>query len=83
MRGKILGFRNFKSKKGQDLTLVQVVQSYSDRELANGSYGMKSVDVFLPENQVGTLGAKDIDKECEMIYEISGGRAYLVEFKVL
>lgn len=80
---RLVGYRNIKTKKGEEFTLASIVQDLSDREKANGAVGQKVDDVWLPKEQYNTLKPEDIGKELKLDYELSGGRAYLVNVSVL
>lgn len=80
---KIVGYKRFKSKKGQDLCIATVVSPYSQRDLDRGCVGSRSEDVFLPDSLVNMLEPKHIDKNVEISYDIVGGRVYVSDFKVL
>lgn len=80
---RLVGYRNIKTKKGEEFTLAGIVQDLSDREKANGAVGQKVDDIWLPKDQYNMLKPEDIGKELKLDYELSGGRAYLVNVSVL
>lgn len=79
---KVLGYRNVKTKKGNELTLVTVISDLTEREKAMGAVGQKSEDIFLPEDKLNSLKPEHIGKEFVPSYEISGGKAYLKDFAI-
>lgn len=80
---KLIGFSNFTSKKGRDLTIALVQTDCTVRDNDRGSYGSKVEQVFLPDELVGSLDVKDIGKNVDVIRDIVGNRAYVIDFKVL
>lgn len=80
---KLLGFKRFKAKKTQkDTCIMFVAQDVSEREKEHGYVGQKIVEMFIPESQVDLLKPSDIGKELSLDYELSGGRAFLVNVTV-
>ena len=80
---KLVGFRRFSSKKnGKDYGVAEVVSPFSQRELSNGCCGQKTEQIFMPEEQYNLLKESDLGKEIQLDYELSGGRAYLVNVTV-
>ena len=79
---KVLGYRNIKTKKGNELTLVTVVSDLSERDIAMGAVGQKAEDMFLPEEKFNSLKPEHVGKEFIPSYEISGGKAYLKDFAI-
>ena len=80
---KLVGYKKITSKKsGKDFCVASVVQDASKREKENGFIGQKVDEIFLPEVQLDLLKPSDIGKELLLDYELSGGRAYLVNVAV-
>ena len=80
----LVGFKRFASKKdGRRFCVAQVLSDFNAREQANGCVGQKAEEVFLPEEKVDFLNQSHIGKEIKFDYELSGGRAYLVDFTVI
>lgn len=76
---KLVGYRKFVSKKnGETYCVANVVQDLTDREKENGCVGQKTDEIFMPKEQVNLLKPSDIGKEMSFNYELSGGRAFLV-----
>lgn len=83
MEGKLVGFKRFKSKKGNDLCLANIETPFAPSDIARGCVGNDVQGVFLPDNQYDMLTEKDIGKTVKLIYSINCGRAYLEELQVL
>lgn len=80
---KLVGYKKITSKKsGKEFCVASVVQDVSEREKENGFIGQKVDELFLPESQLNLLKPSDIGKELSLDYELSGGRAYLVNVAV-
>ena len=80
---KLVGYKIITSKKsGKDFCVASVVQDVSERENESGCIGKKVDEIFLPEAQLDLLTPSDIGKELLLDYELSGGRAYLVNVAV-
>lgn len=80
---KLVGYKKFKSKKGNECCVISVVTPYNQRSLDNGCVGSKTEEVFLPENCFNLLQPSDIGCDLNLVYECSGGRAYLVDIEVV
>lgn len=81
---KLVGFKRFKGKKdGREYCVAEVVSDFSARELENGCAGCKAEEIFLPAEKVDYLNQSHIGKEIKFDYELSGGRAYLVDFTIV
>lgn len=83
MKGQLIGYRRFRSKKGSPLCLANVLVPYSERDLSNGAAGSRVDEIFLPDNRVDLLQPKDVGKQVEVLHEVVGGRAFVEDFKVL
>lgn len=81
---KLVGYKRFQGKKnGQPYCVAEVVSDFTARELENGSVGSKAEEIFLPADKVDYLNPSHIGKEIKFDYELSGGRAYLVDFQIV
>ena len=73
---KLVGYRRFTSKKnGKDYCVAEI-------ETASGAVGCKTEQIFMPEEQYDFLKPEHIGKDVKLDYELSGGRAYLVNVTV-
>lgn len=82
-RGKLVGFKRFTSKKGKRYCVIHLVTPYGQRDLDDGCFGSQAEDIFLPDDLFDLLTVKDLNKDVEVIYEISSGRAFVTDLKVL
>lgn len=81
---KLVGFKKFVSKKnGKEYCVANVVRDYEQREISNGCIGQKVEEIFLPEEKTNYLRPEHIGKELQFSYEISAGRAYIVDVEVV
>lgn len=82
MSGKkiLKGVKRFKSKKGVDFAVLQLVVPFSDNMAINGSIGMAVEEVFVPDNLMASINTLAIDKPINLEYDVVGGRAYLIGF---
>ena len=80
----LVGYKRFNSKDGKKRYCVaEVVSEFSKHEISTGSVGSKAEEVFLPEDKVDYLNPSHIGKEIKFEYELSGGRAYIVDVSVI
>lgn len=83
MNSVLVGFKRFSGKKdGRRYCVAEVVSDYSAREKENGCCGQKVEEIFLPAEKVDFLNESHLGKEIKFDYELSGGRAYLVDFTI-
>ncbi len=76
--GKLVGYRNFTSRKnGQKYCVANVVSELSEYDKESGYVGAKIEQIYLPSNQIDYLNSSMIGKELVCDYTISGGRAYI------
>lgn len=81
---RLVGYKRFVSKKnGKEFCVANVVSEYGARDKSNGCIGEKVEEIFLPEEKVIFLQPSHIGKEIKLEYELSGGRAYIVDFEIL
>lgn len=80
---KLLNIHNFHSTaKNKDYSIIQVVRPLSVREKNQGYFGSEiSEEIFLPDYLLGKLSVSDIGKEIDLVYEVVGGKANLVDIK--
>lgn len=79
---KLVGYKRFTSKKGTECCVASIVKDMSAREKENGAVGQSVDEIFLPPEQINLLKPTDIGKELLLDYELSAGRAYLVNVSV-
>lgn len=81
--GKLIGYRRFTSKKNVEFCVASIMVPCSQRDIVNGYTGNRVDEVFMPNGMVDLLTPQDIGKEVEIMYSVSGGRAYVDDFRVL
>ncbi len=79
MVAKLLGYRCGKSKAGNAYMMAFVSSEFSAREIADGALGEKAETVFIPVASQGKVTPQDVGHDIDLIYEISGGKAYLTD----
>lgn len=79
---KLLGYKKFTGKNGKEYCVANVTTPYKDRDKERGCVGSDVQEIFLPEKQLNLLSPADIGKDLDLNYELSGGRAYLVDVSV-
>lgn len=77
MVGKIVGYREFDSKKGNTCRLLTLMTPYSDREKEKGAVGNRTDDIFLPDACKLKITEASIGQDAVVEYSVSGGRAYV------
>lgn len=82
MEKKLAGYKRFTSKKGNPLCVAVVMTPFDAKANERGCYGADVESIFLPQEQIDYLVPTDIGKPVNLVYNISGGRAYLTEFSV-
>lgn len=75
---KLVGYRRFTSKKNKDYCVAEIETPFNSRETSAGAVGCKTEQVFMPDEQYDLLKPEHIGKELRLDYELSGGKAYLV-----
>lgn len=77
MTKEILGYRKFKSEKGQ-FCIVNVVAPYQENDIRHGAIGGKTEEVWIPEDFQHMITPDVIGKGIECAYEVtrSNGRVY-------
>lgn len=80
---KLLNLHRFhSSKKNKDFCIIQVLESPTSRQISQGYVGnFICQDIFLPDELVNVLSEKDIEKDIELVYEVSCGNASLVDIR--
>lgn len=80
---KLLNVHNFHSNKtNKDYSIIQILRPISVSERNQGYLGDTiSEEVFLPDELVGSVGLNDIGTDIDLVYDVIGGKAYLVNIK--
>lgn len=79
----LVGIKSGKSKKGNDYTMIHIVQDYSDVDKANGACGSSVETVFLPDVLARQISPSDIGKKINIGYSVFAGRASVASIEVL
>lgn len=77
---QLLNIHNFHSSKtNKDYSVIQVLRPITQRERDNGYLGDSiSEEIFLPDSLIHVLNVSDIGTQIDLIYEVVGGKANLV-----
>lgn len=78
----LVGFKRFKSKKGNPLCIAIISREFTAQENERGSFGCDLESVYVPSEQYDYLGIADIGKPVTTQYDIIGGHAYLRHIEV-
>ncbi len=79
----ILGYRKFKSKKGEEYCVAQVMAPYSDREIKTGAVGNKCEDIFIPKAYHDFFDPSCVNKTMAIDYFVDNGRAFIDTIDIL
>lgn len=81
MECKLLNVHNFHSNaKNKDYSIIQIIRHLSSREKNQGYIGSEiGQEIFLPDALVGSVGLSDIGTTLDLVYEVYGNKAELVE----
>lgn len=84
MTSTVVGYKQFKSKKGQDCNVLVLTTDFTPAENARGSYGKGVQEVFLTDEIAQKITPQCIGKEVNLSYTIgAGGRAYLDDVTIV
>ena len=80
---RLVNVRNFHSNsKNKDYSIIQIERPLTAREKNNGYIGETIFEEdFLPDNLVGSVGRADIGTEINLVYEVVGGKAHLINIE--
>ncbi len=79
MKAKLVGFKRFKSKKGNECCVLSIEKPYTPAEQARGCHGSSVDNIFAPEDKIDAFTEKDLGKEVDLLYSIEYGRAVLYD----
>ena len=80
---KLVGYHSFTSKEGKKFVVIDVIGKVTSRERESGYIGNEKVEsLFVPEKCYDKLNEQMIGKTIVCNFEVSNGRAYLVDFDV-
>lgn len=77
MVAKLLGYKPGVSKSNRPYMMAFVSSPYNPRECSEGAVGEKVETVFIPEGAQSKIMPPDVGHEIDLVFEISGGKAYL------
>lgn len=82
---QLLGYRKFAGRKDASKTycVATIASELTDKERQNGWVGLKVEEVFMPDDLVNFFKPEHLGRELVLDYNISNGRAYLVNVTVL
>ena len=80
---RLVNVHNFHSNaKNRDYSIIQIERPLTAREKNNGYVGDTIFEeVFLPDLLIGVVGRADINTEINLLYEVVGGKANLVNIE--
>lgn len=76
----LLGIKKFTSKDGKDFAILQISEPFTDRETVSGCVGSRVSEIFCPDDLRSQADSLIIGKPIDLVYDVVGGRAYLVGF---
>lgn len=84
IRFQVLGYRNFNKKADNTpLTIITVASQCTPADNGRGSFGMRVMDFFLPDNKVGTLDMSCVGQEFIPSYGANAfGKPVLEDFEL-
>lgn len=84
MTSTVVGYKQFKSKKGMDCNVLVLTTDFTPAENARGSCGKGVQEVFLTDEIAKKITPDSIGKEVQLSYTIgAGGKAYLDDVTVV
>lgn len=76
----LLGIKKFTSKAGKDFAVLQIAEPFVQREVDSGCVGSRVSEIFCPDDLRSQVDTLVIGKPIDLVYDVVGGRAYLVGF---
>lgn len=84
MTSTVVGYKQFKSKKGMDCNVLVLTTDFTPAENARGNYGKGVQEVFLTDEIAQKITPDSIGKQVQLNYTIgAGGRPYLEDVTVV
>ncbi len=78
MLSTVVGYKQFKSKKGTDCNVLILLTTFTPAENGRGSYGQGAQEVFLNDDIAQRITPECIGKQVRLDYTFgAGGRPYL------
>lgn len=76
---EIIGYSRFKSKSGNEVMFVDVAKVPSNHDVQWGRVGMKVEQVWIPSSCFDKFSNAVVGKVLKASYEISNGRANVID----
>lgn len=84
MTSTVVGYKQFKSKKGTDCNVLILTTDFTPAENARGSYGKGVQEVFLNDDIAAKITPESIGKQVKLEYTFgAGGRPYLEDVNIV
>lgn len=81
---KLVGYHTFKSRDGVVYYVVDVIAPVTSMDKSRGYFGPEKVEsIFITEELWNRLSLELIGRILLCTFEVSNGRAYLVNFEVI
>lgn len=77
MVSKVIGYREFQSKKGGLCRLLTLMSPYDEEEKERGAVGNRTEEIFLPDKCDLRITEANIGQTAVVEYRVIGGRAYV------
>lgn len=78
VKNEIIGYKKFTDKKGDKRCIVEVVSVLTDFDRNHGAVGMKSEEVWIPEEFQDSFVPAVVGKILDCKYEVSGRYANII-----
>lgn len=84
MLSTVVGYKQFKSKKGTDCNFLILLKTFTPAENARGNYGQGVQEVFLNDDIAQRITPDCIGKQVKLDYTFGAdGRAYLDDVTIV
>lgn len=84
MLSTVVGYKQFKSKKGTDCNVLILLTPFTPAEIDRGNYGQGAQEVFLNDDIAQRITPDCIGKQVRLDYTLgAGGRPYLDDVAIV
>lgn len=83
MAKTLIGYKEFKSKKGELCRVATVSEPYTEFAKKNGAVGVRVEDIFVPSGVKFSATEADMGREVDISYDVMGNRAYVTDITYL
>ena len=83
VKGTLVNYKRFKSKKGNDVCTATIIRAPFPYELRQNQVGDSCETIFMPSDQLNYLKPADIGRDVELHYDVQGRFSTLTEVVVL